>query len=408
MLRQLGSMASVALENLQAAFAASDFRASLRIGKELLTIAEPLIDRYRYEVAAHHYLAMSQISLGRHDRAVDEATLMIQSAQKSGDVSLKSRSFMTLGRVHLTFRHLDAAAKAWQKLVQYLDEAVPKAWLLHEIGRCYFEMKRFQKALETSYRCLEYAEEGNSQKWLMLGQLLSGQSLVELGRLGEAVIVLQRVRTIAETEKDIETHDYVSELVDRITQTLRQAESSNEFREENRPRYQKIVDDKQVCKTKSEDVPKSKEPERLEWTGQRSENLVTESASMTSELSKPRSRKIKSPRNLRRKNSRILSMTTRRNDAIKIVHSSVSTSEASSTSDDDIPLADNIEPSDIADETQDDLFTSRTRIIEKKLPEDANSIEQLFSKQTFVLDEDQCCVDEEPPNLTGKTYVLDI
>lgn len=214
-------MASEVLRNLRAAVSSGDPKSAMTIGEELMVVSGGLPDRNRYQVLARHYLSMAQISLGRHDRAVDQVSRMLSLARESGDEVLQLRSMATLGRVHLSFGHLDAAARAWERLVPEVDNAVPKSWLLHEIGRCYFEMRRPAKALETARRCVEYAEEGNSGKWLMHGKLLSGQALVQLGRLGEAVEVLGVAADAARVENDRSTVEYVEELIDRVTRLLR-------------------------------------------------------------------------------------------------------------------------------------------------------------------------------------------
>ena len=291
MLRQLRKLASDALKNLQSASASGDLSRSLQIGEELLIISSALPNHYHYQVAAHHYLAMTQVALGRHDRAVDQVSLMVKLAKECGDIALRSRSMITLGRVHLNFRHFDATARVWERLVIDFEEAVPKAWLLHEIGRCYFEMKRYSKALATAGRCLEYAEEGNSQKWLLHGKLLSGQALVELGRLGEAVQVLKVAARIVEYEKDSSILQYILNLINRVTRALRETFCTNDVTEKN----DKF--DVKALNAKSENTLSISK--KIEWSSKRSKNHSTLSNAMQKSqlvVSRSCAKKLKSPK----------------------------------------------------------------------------------------------------------------
>ncbi|XP_015585048.1 tetratricopeptide repeat protein 25-like [Cephus cinctus] len=221
MLRQLTSLASLSSKNLEASFRAGNVNATLRIGEELLVLAAALENPHRHRVTAHRCIALTYISMGRHDRAIGQVSRMIYSAKMSGDIILRAQSFVTLGKVHLAFGHLDAVARAWERLVHDIQESLPRAWLQHEIGRCYLEMGRHNEAFLVSRECLKSARASNSKKWLLHGKLLCGQALIKLGRFAEALEVLRVSARITEEEGDTPTLSYIRDLISRVSSALR-------------------------------------------------------------------------------------------------------------------------------------------------------------------------------------------
>lgn len=174
MLRQLNNLANGSLESLEGAFNSGKMSAALKIAQELLMLSAGFQDPSRYQIAAYHYLSLIHVALGRHDRAVCSVSRLIRLAKSTGDVLQICRSLVTLGKVHLSFGHLHAAAKAWEHLSSDLKEPIPMAWIRHEIGRCHLETGKHRQALEMGSTCLEAAMEGNSKKWMLHGRLLLG------------------------------------------------------------------------------------------------------------------------------------------------------------------------------------------------------------------------------------------
>ncbi|KAG7203206.1 hypothetical protein KM043_010312 [Ampulex compressa] len=215
------SAANATLRNLEAAFDSGRIRSSLKFAKDLLGQSRDLLDPHRYQIAAYHYLSLIHVALGRHDRAVSNVARMVRLSRISEDSIMFSRALVTLGKVHLSFGHLDAAARAWENMSRDLEDPVPRAWIQHEIGRCYLETGRYRRALEASSRCLEAAEEVDSQKWILHGRLLKAQAMLKMGRFAEALEELRVCERITEEEGDTPMLSYVRDLVIQVTQALR-------------------------------------------------------------------------------------------------------------------------------------------------------------------------------------------
>lgn len=175
MFKQLNNLAETFLKDLQASFDSGKMTTALKIAQELLELSASFRDPTRCQIASYHYLSLIHVALGRHDRAVCNVSRLVRLSKCSEDVVQICQSLMTLGKVHLSFGHLDAAAKAWEHLSKDLKRPIPVAWIKHEIGRCYLETGKYEKAIEMGFKCVNAATKGNSKKWMLNGRLLLGK-----------------------------------------------------------------------------------------------------------------------------------------------------------------------------------------------------------------------------------------
>lgn len=208
--------------DIKRSFAAGDWDKTIEIARNLLQHKQISNNNNNCVANIHRYAALAYVSKGRHDHAVVEVSKMIQAAKQSNDVKLLSRSLAVVGKVHLTFGYVHATAKAWERLSRDITEAILKAWLLHEIGRCYFEMSHFTKALEFARKCVSYSEQAQSAKWKCYGKILAGQAFIELGQLIQGLESLKLAAEILDTEiNDNDLLNYVLNLIKTIYYFMR-------------------------------------------------------------------------------------------------------------------------------------------------------------------------------------------
>lgn len=221
-LKHINNRANAMLKNLKANFNAGKMKASLRFAEDLLTLSSGLEDPHRYTIPAYRYLSLIHIALGRHDRACSNVAMMVRLAKRTKDVVLLSKALVTLGKVHLSFGHLEVAARAWENLSIHVDHPVPRAWLHHEIGRCHLEMGKYVEALRKASQCRECAEEASSNKWTFHAGLLRAQCLATLGRFAEALEELRVAAKISEEEGDTPMLSYIRDLIKQLNRALRE------------------------------------------------------------------------------------------------------------------------------------------------------------------------------------------
>lgn len=181
------------LRNLKASFDAGRMRTALRLAEDLLTLSSGLGDPCRHGIPAHRYLSLIHAALGRHDRASSNVAALVRLSLRANDAVLLSQALVTLGKVHLGFGHLRAAARAWESVSVHVEHPIPRAWLHHEIGRCHLETGRYAEALRKATQCREYAVEAASKKWTFHAGLLGAQCLAMLGRFAGDDFISQTV-----------------------------------------------------------------------------------------------------------------------------------------------------------------------------------------------------------------------
>ncbi|XP_020289532.1 uncharacterized protein LOC109857541 isoform X2 [Pseudomyrmex gracilis] len=222
LLKYVNNRADEMLKNLRTNFNAGKMRTSLKLVEDLLTLSSALEDPHRHRILAYQYLCLIHTALGRHDRACSDLAGLMRLSCSSNNPVLLTQALMIMGKVHLSFDHLEAAARAWENMSVYVDHPLPRAWLHHEIGRCYLEMGKHAKALRKTTQCRECAEEANSKKWIFHADLLRAQCLAMLGRFAEAREELRVAAKISEEEGDTPMLSYIRDLIEQLNRALRE------------------------------------------------------------------------------------------------------------------------------------------------------------------------------------------
>lgn len=117
MLRQLDRCVRSTHKELESAYEAGDCAAVHSLSNELVNLVSLTEQPTRNQMETYRYLAMTQVAVRRHDRAVDLATKMIFLARTCNDVELMVQALVTLGKVHLSFGHVQVLVRAWQQLL---------------------------------------------------------------------------------------------------------------------------------------------------------------------------------------------------------------------------------------------------------------------------------------------------
>lgn len=118
--------------------------------------------------AAHFYLA--------HESEAE--TVLKQALGNKGIAAAQqSNALGLLGRVYAKTQRFDDAADTWRRKLAVDDTLgnVEKAWLFHDIARCYIELHRTQDANDMAETAFQHAKEANEPRWLLNTCLLQAQ-----------------------------------------------------------------------------------------------------------------------------------------------------------------------------------------------------------------------------------------
>lgn len=68
---------------------------------------------------------------------------------------------------------------SWEEKIPLVQGGLERAWLFHEIGRCYLELKRFTKARDYGIHSLSAANDIGDEKWQLNASVLVAQAECE-------------------------------------------------------------------------------------------------------------------------------------------------------------------------------------------------------------------------------------
>lgn len=65
---------------------------------------------------------------------------------------------------------------SWSKKIPLVSDGQEKAWLFHELGRCYLELGGNEEARDFGVRSLAAADEISDEKWQIMAIVLISQA----------------------------------------------------------------------------------------------------------------------------------------------------------------------------------------------------------------------------------------
>ncbi|KAF7991291.1 hypothetical protein HCN44_002853 [Aphidius gifuensis] len=213
------------LEYLKKIYEDKNYNECLKFGNNILLNIMNIddIDKNKYKFIIHRYLTLSYMSIGRHDFAINQVSKLFKLSSILLNNNLQLQVIILLGKIHLTFGHLDATIRAFNKLSINIKNELTKAWLFHEIGNCYYEMGLYKKSLNMAKQCCECSADNETIKWYYHGKLLAAQSLIKLGRCSEALETLkQSTHLILSIDDNIDLHNYHLNLINILEKKINQ------------------------------------------------------------------------------------------------------------------------------------------------------------------------------------------
>ncbi|PXV59301.1 AraC-like DNA-binding protein [Dysgonomonas alginatilytica] len=167
------------------------------------------------EIGADAYIIDSYIQSGNMELALNKTLKLLQDTQDSNNKSGESLSYELLGRIYLFLEKPKQALEAFQKMLDLKRKYVPNYgkdgptffWELttaaynannHELSLAYCDSIR--------YYANRYSEDKNNTLFILLADVNTAKSMIELGRLTEAKQMIENI-TIYYNENKAYIHD---------------------------------------------------------------------------------------------------------------------------------------------------------------------------------------------------------
>uniref|UniRef100_A0A3Q3IW13 Outer dynein arm-docking complex subunit 4 n=1 Tax=Monopterus albus TaxID=43700 RepID=A0A3Q3IW13_MONAL len=139
------------------------------------------------------------IDLGDMDNALNHHQKYLKLAKQKLPEAMSS-ALDNIGRVYAQTGQFTQAIE-WEKKIPLVRGGLEKTWLLHEIGRCYLELNRYEESRDYGVRSLAAADEIADGKWQINANVLVAQSQ-KMGNFEAAVTHFERALTYAGLEED--------------------------------------------------------------------------------------------------------------------------------------------------------------------------------------------------------------
>ncbi|XP_026888967.2 tetratricopeptide repeat protein 25 isoform X1 [Electrophorus electricus] len=214
------------LEKINAALNAGNAESSLKKAREVLKNVQGWSEDVlpnRTEVLGHLYSCLGNtamgnalMDLGDMDKALDNHLKDLELAKQGKLMDSKSRALDNIGRVYARTGKFQQAIEAWEEKVCLLRSGLEKAWLFHEIGRCYLELKQYVEARDYGTQSLGAASDICDEKWQLNASVLVAQAELKLGNFKTSVLLFEKALDLA--KEDTAARDAIQKVLSETRQ----------------------------------------------------------------------------------------------------------------------------------------------------------------------------------------------
>lgn len=181
--------------------------------------------KWVYLATAFNYLGRAYIEQEDFEKAKTFGEKLYKVAISSTNPELISQSYILSGKIYVKFGKFEEAAFVWEKLIPLIENEEKKAWLYHEIGRCYFEMGNNETAFRYGTDSAFWAQKCSSSKWICAAKVLQGQCEMKRGNYSNALKVFMEAKKHADLINDQSTLKYVESIEEILSSAIHKTTS---------------------------------------------------------------------------------------------------------------------------------------------------------------------------------------
>ncbi|KFV94089.1 Tetratricopeptide repeat protein 25, partial [Eurypyga helias] len=122
----------------------------------------------------------AQLEMGQMEAALQSHKMDLEFARQNDLPDAASRALGNVGRVYARMGRFQQAADTWEEKIPMAKSSPEKAWLFHEIGRCYLELNKAEAAQHYGQKSLQSADEGGDVERQLHAAVLVAQAQVKL------------------------------------------------------------------------------------------------------------------------------------------------------------------------------------------------------------------------------------
>lgn len=147
-----------------------------------------------------------------------------------------SRALENLGRVYARSGRFKEAIEVWEEKLPLASSDIEKAWLYHEIGRCYLELGNNEKAKDYGKMSFEAAVRINDEIWQLNATVLIAQAEAKMGgieNLESAIENFEKALEMAKKQEDVAAETAITKAWMEAKEKLEKVKLNQNERETN-------------------------------------------------------------------------------------------------------------------------------------------------------------------------------
>ncbi|NXH92580.1 TTC25 protein, partial [Edolisoma coerulescens] len=140
----------------------------------------------------HSCIGNAHLAMGQMEAALHSHKMDLDFARKNALTDAVSRALDNIGHVYARIGKFQQAISTWEEKIPLAQSSLEKAWLFHEIGRCYLELDKAEEAQDYGQKSLQSADEEGDVEWQLHATMLVAQAQVKLKDYRSAIMNFER------------------------------------------------------------------------------------------------------------------------------------------------------------------------------------------------------------------------
>ncbi|NXY60361.1 TTC25 protein, partial [Callaeas wilsoni] len=140
----------------------------------------------------HSCIGNAQLAMGQMEAALHSHKMDLDCARQTALTDAVSRALDNIGHVYARMGKFQQAINTWEEKIPLAQSSLEKAWLFHEIGRCYLKLDKAETAQDYGQKSLQSADEDGDVEWQLHATVLVAQAQVKLKDYRSAIMNFER------------------------------------------------------------------------------------------------------------------------------------------------------------------------------------------------------------------------
>ncbi|XP_064030391.1 outer dynein arm-docking complex subunit 4 isoform X4 [Pogoniulus pusillus] len=178
----------------------------------------------------HSCIGSAQLEMGQLEAALQSHQMDLKYARQNKLPDAMSRALDNVGRVYARTGKFQQAIATWEKKIPMAKSSLEKAWLFHEIGRCYLQLDKAEAAKSYGEKSLQAADEEGDVKWQLHATVLVAEAQVKLKDHWAAILTFERALEKAKLTANRAAQKAITTALDEVSKSFVELEGREELR----------------------------------------------------------------------------------------------------------------------------------------------------------------------------------